>query len=184
MQIWECHFDGLNHYSVLVHVADGLNFRETFTANGQAKQWAVRPKVEPFIEKRKKTAKPRADISYLSAGSLILNQKAFDVLRDFLLPFGQLLELDCQGEIEYFYNVTNLIECIDQSRSEKQDGAIFTEVFLPGAIPDTPQIFKDPQTARISIYINEAGKQQFERLVADAGLLGARFVEAGQGLLG
>lgn len=183
MQIWELHLDGLNDYAVLVHGADGLNFRETFSANGQPKNWAVRPKVTPYVEKRKKMPKPRADISYLTGGAIILNQKAYLALKDFLLPFGQLLELDCDGEIEYFYNVTNTLQCIDFERSEKQDGVVIKEVFLPDAIPATPLIFKDPHTARISIYVNQAGREKFEQIATAAGLFGARFLPPGQAQL-
>lgn len=180
MQIWELHLDGLNHYAVLVPVDDeDEDLLALFTADGKKKQWTAMPKVEPFIEKRKKVAKPRADISYLSGGSIILNEKACQALKDFLLPFGQLLQLDCKGEIEYFYNVTNLIHCIDYGRSEKQDDIVIKEAFLPDAVPVAPMIFKDPLTARISIYINQAGKEKFEQLAATAGLFGARFVEAG-----
>lgn len=180
MQIWELHLDGLNDYAVLVHVADGLNFRETFSTNGQPKNWPVRPKVTPYVEKRKKMPKPRADISYLSGGSIILNQKAYLALKGFLLPFGQLLELDCDGDIEYFYNVTNTLQCIDFARSEKQDGVVIKEVFLPDAVPSAPQIFKDTHTARISMYVNQAGRERFEHIAAAAGLFGARFLPPGQ----
>lgn len=181
MQIWELHLDGLNQYAVLVPCEEHEGLLDLFTADGSPKHWPVMPKVEPFIEKRKKVAKPRADISYLSGGSIILNQKAFLALKDFLLPFGQLLKLDCKGEIEYFYNVTNLLACIDFAHSEKQDDVVIREVFLPQAVPDLPQIFKDPHTARMSIYINQAGREKFEQLAAACGVFGARFVPAGQG---
>jgi len=183
MCIWELHFAGLNQYAVLVPSAVGLNVREIFSANGKAKHWDIMPKVQPDIEKRKKKALPRADISYLIGGAIVINEKAYQALKDFLLPFGQLLPLDCLGEVEYFYNVTNIISCIDYERSEKQFDVVFKEVFLPDVLPETPVIFKDPLTVRISIYVNQAAKEKFEELAASAGLIGARFVEAGQGLI-
>ena len=183
MKIWELRYDGINHYAVLVPGDDAGNMLATFDSEGEPKHWAVRPKVKPFIEKRKKTAKPRADLSYLIAGSIILNGKAYQALKDFLLPFGQLLELDCLGEVEYFYNVINLLQCIDYERSEKRYDTVVKEVFLADTVPEAPLIFKDPYTAGIRIYLNQAGKEKFEKLCADAGLFGARFVEAGQGLI-
>lgn len=102
MQIWDLRFDGVNDYAVLVHAENDVNFRELFTTTGQPKHWIKRPKVEPFIEKRKKVAKPRADISYLTVGTIILNEKAYQALNTFLQPFGQFLELDCNGEVKYF----------------------------------------------------------------------------------
>lgn len=183
MKIWELRYDGINQYAVLVEPEDVYTDRDVFTTQGKPKHWENSPKLTPFIEKRKKIAKPRADLSYFSAGSIILNEKAYLALNEFLLPFGQLLELNCMGQIEYFYNVTNLISCIDYERSEKRGTAVIKEVFLPNAIPVKPIIFKDPYTVRTAIYANQAGKEKFEQLASAAGLFGARFVEAGQGLI-
>ena len=183
MKIWELRYDGINHYAVLVESADEDNSLDFFTTQGIAKHWQHRPKLEPFIEKRKKTAKPRADLSYFTAGSIILNEKACRALKDFLLPFGQMLEIACLGEVEYFYNVTNLVPCIDYEHSIKTGTAVIKEVFLPDAVPTAPMVFKDPYTAKSCIYLNQPGKEKFEKLCADAGLFGARFVEAGQGLI-
>ncbi|MBI3229884.1 MAG: hypothetical protein HYZ45_06810 [Burkholderiales bacterium] len=184
MKIWELRYDGINHYSVLVPDEKGINILSILGVDGKPKQWAVRPKIKPFIEKRKKRAKPRADLSYLIAGSITLNEKAYQALKEFLLPFGQLLELDCQGEIEYFYNVTKLIDCVDDEHSAKEFDVVSREVFLPNSIPeDIPLIFKDPHTVGTRIYMNQAGKEKFEQIASAAGLFGARFVEAGQGLI-
>ncbi len=152
----------------------------TFWVDGKPKHWAMRPKVEPFIEKRRKKAKPRADLSYLLGGSIVLNEKAYLALKDFLLPFGQLLELDCNGEVEYFYNVTNLLPCVDYERSVKKGTSVVEEVFLDNVIPEEPMIFKDLLTARTRTYANQAGREKFEQLAAAAGLFGACFVEAGK----
>jgi len=183
MHIWEFHYEGLNDYAVLVPIEDGSNLLPIFSATGKEKIWDVRPKVEPFIEKRKKAAKRRADLSYLIAGSIILNEKAYQALSGFLLPFGQLLELDRKGEIEYFYNVTNVISCIDIAQSEKRGAALVKEKFFLDAVPSAAAIFKDLYTASNAIYFNQAGKEKFEELATNAGLVGARFVEAGQGLI-
>lgn len=181
MQIWELLLDGVNHYAVLAP-SDEEDLLEIFSASGKIKQWSATPRVEPVIEKRKKLPKPRADISYLIAGAIVLNEKAYQALKDFLLPFGQLLELDCRGEIEYYYNVTKLIPCVDYESSEKIGKSVVKEVFLQDAVPHQAMIFKDSHTASGSIYLNQTGKEKFEQLAAAAGVVGARFVEAGQGL--
>ncbi len=183
MKIWELLYDGLNDYAVLVPSDDSHDLLDIFGADGKPKHWAERPRIMPFIEKRRKKAKPRADLSYLVGGAINLNEKAYQTLKDFLLPFGQLLELDCEGESEYYYNVTNLLPCIDYGRSEKRYDKVFKEVFLADAVPEAPLIFKDLYTAGTRIYLNQAGKEKFEKRCADAGLFGARFVEAGQGLI-
>lgn len=110
--------------------------------------------------------------------------KAYQALKDFLLPFGQLLALDCNGDIAYFYNVTKLIPCIDYDRSEKKGKAVVKEVFCPDAVPEnTPLVFKDPRTVSGHIYLSQADKEKFAQLPASAGLSGVRFVQAGQGLI-
>ncbi len=93
-----------------------------------------------------------------------------------------MLELDCQGEIEYFYNVTNLISCIDYEKSEKTGTSVTQETFITKAIPHEACVFKAPETAATSIYLNQAGKEKFEQIASAANLFGARFVEAGKGL--
>ncbi len=184
MQIWELRFEDVNTHAVLVPVADEGGLLGIFMADGKPKNWQERPKVTPFTDKKNKKPKPRTDASYLIAGAIVLNKKAHAALKDFLQPFGQLLELDCDGEIEYFYNVTRLLECVDYAQSEKKGKSVVREIFLPDTVPsDIPLIFKDPYTAKSRIYLNQAGKQQFEQISASAGLSGLRFVEAGKGLL-
>ncbi len=78
---------------------------------------------------------------------------------------------------------TYLLQCIDYERSAMRYDTVLTAAFLPDAVPEAPLIFKDPYTAGIRIYLNQAGKEKFEKLCADADLFGARFVEAGQGLI-
>lgn len=60
--------------------------------------------------------------------------------------------------------------------------AVIKEVFLPNINTEEALVFKDPYTVRSYIYLNQAGKEKFEKIASEAGLFGARFVEAGQGL--
>ena len=182
MQVWELFYAGFNDYSVLAPLPTDYNILDILMPNGKPKHWATRPKVEPFIDKRKKKARPRADLSYLIAGSIVLNEKAYTALKDFLLPFGQLLELDCKGEVEYYYNVTNILPCIDYERSLKQDDAVVQAIFLPDVIPAEPMIFKDAYTAESRIYFNQAARDKFEQIASAADLFGACFVDASKDL--
>ena len=151
-----------------------------FEARGKPLQWKRRPKVSVLQEPKKKAALPRADVSLLMSGALVLNQKAEDILGPFLKEFGQLLELDVSGATEYFYNVTNVIDCIDPDRSEKRStGVILKEVFREGATPIEPALFKDPRTVGTRMYVNSAAKAQIDSIVNVAGLAGLEFVELG-----
>ena len=107
-------------------------------------------------------------------GALVLSGRAEQVLGPFFARFGQLLELECPGaEIRYYYNVTNLVDCVDANRSEKSKlGRIISEVFVESRVPTDPAIFKDPATALSRIYVNDGGKRLIEDLVSQAQLTG------------
>ncbi|MGN6526219.1 MAG: hypothetical protein ACTHL8_07505 [Burkholderiaceae bacterium] len=150
----------------------------TFEARGKPLQWKKRPTVTVFQEPKKKARLPRADVSLLMSGALVLNKKACDALGPFLQQFGQLLELDVAGETEFFYNVTNLVDCIDPDRSEKRStGVIVREAFRDGAVPVEAAVFKDPRTVGTRLYVNAAAKEQLASLVAHAELTGVEFLE-------
>ena len=86
---------------------------------------------------------PRGDASLLLAGSLVLSQKAVDGLGPFLAQFGQLLEAKVDGAVEYFYNVTRVIDCIDPERSEnRSSGSFLKEAFRTDALPVGPTVFR------------------------------------------
>ena len=72
--------------------------------------------------------------------STVLNRKVYAALSPLLSQFGQLLELHCNGDTVYFYNVTNLIDVIDVVRSELEGRSVVKEAFRRDAIPSTPQI--------------------------------------------
>lgn len=148
---------------------------DVFCANGQPKTWATRPQMIVFMEKRRKKPKPLGDVSFIQPGSVILNQKAYGVLHTFLGQFGQFLETDCDGEIFYFYNVTNLISCIDPGKSRYVGPALFKAAFDAALAPKDAQIFKDPLLSETAIYASDAAKAVLDSLIAGANLSGIRF---------
>jgi hypothetical protein len=180
MTIWEFKNGSQNEVAMLVYASDAEIDAGVFDAKGEPLNWASRPHAEVFVEPGKKKPKPRVDISALRPGSLVLNSKAKAVLEGFLSKFGQLLELDVQGQVEWFYNVTNVVDCIDIDKSDKRpSGAIAKEAFFSEKLPTGAALFKDPKTARTKIYANDAAKALLEELIAAAGLTGAAFVLPG-----
>ena len=86
-----------------------------------------------------------------------------DALGPFLLQFGQLPEAKVDGVVEYFYNVTRVIDCIDLEKSERRaSGSILKETFRADALPAGSAVFKDPQTALNRIYVNDEAKRALE----------------------
>lgn len=178
--ILEIRNDGINEFATLVADETLDPMSSLFECNGQPKSWLERPQVLLSQSARKKKKLPRADISHLWLGSIVLNQRAYDALHELLLPFGQLLELDCLGESEYLYNVTNLVDCIDKNQSELyENGALKKEVFYPQFDTSQAMIFKAPETAHARIYINQAAREQMEEVVTREKLTGIKFSEPG-----
>jgi hypothetical protein len=106
-------------------------------------------------------------------GALVLDAKAKRALGSFLLKFGQLLELHHGGEALWLYNVTNMVACVDEANSKRDEaGMIMVEAFDDSKAPQDPAVFKDPVMAAIRIYVNDAGREQIERLALDAELTG------------
>ncbi len=173
MAIWELRCGSVNEFASIVS-RDYDNIEdELFDTDGRPKDWKDRPLVGYAVDKRKKTQKPRADVSLLLPGALVLNERARAALGPFLSKFGQLLELDCEGEPRWFFNATNLVACVDKDRSEKfEDGGIMLEALDESKAPKAAAVFKDPLTAPVRIYVNDAGKRTVEKLATDAGLTG------------
>lgn len=179
MAIWQIQPAPADKFAPLAQT-DAQALAGTFEARGKPLQWKKKPKVDVFQEPKKKARLPRADVSLLMSGALVLDQKARDILGPFLEQFGQLLELDVAGSTEYFYNVTNVIDCIDPDRSEKRStGVIVKEAFRDGSEPLAPAVFKDPRTVGTRLYVNSVGKEQLELLAVNAGLTGLEFIELG-----
>lgn len=179
MSIWQLRTAPADKFAPLAPT-EAQAMAGTFEARGKPLQWKKRPKVSVFQESKKNAALPRADVSLLMSGALVLNQKAHDALGPFLRQFGQFLELDVGGATEYFYNVTNVVDCIDPDRSEKRStGVIVKEAFRDGATPSAAAVFKDPRTVGTRMYANAAAKGQLDALIAATGLSGMEFVALG-----
>jgi hypothetical protein len=180
MSIWELKTQSPDVFAPLVPTDAQVN-SGIFEFDGSPRQWKRRPTVEVYQEGPKKAHLPRGDASLLLAGSLVLNQKAADALGPFLTQFGQLLEAKVGGAVEYFYNVTRVIDCIDPERSERRSsGSLLKEAFRPEALPTGPTVFKDPRTARVRIYVNDEAKRILEADIAAHGLTGFELAPLGE----
>lgn len=179
MGLWEMRCGNLNNFSGLVYVNDEDVWANLFGSDGTPKHWQTRPKVQPFVNKRKKKQLPQADFAYLTPGTIFLSEKAFGALQDFFEQFGQLLPVDCVGEPRYYLNITNLISVVDYDNSVKTGTAVTSAAFLADATPISAQIFKDPLTAKTRIYLTDAAKAIIEQRIAEFQLTGLLIAEAG-----
>ena len=172
MSIWELRCAKINSFASLVVVDQEDSRAGMFSTKGEIQDWMHRPAVEFFQEPRKKP-KPRANVIFMKFGALVLDAKAKLALGAFLSKFGQLLELHCGGETLSFYNVTNMVRCVDpEASTRRKSGTIALEAFDESNVPSEAAVFKDPVMAVARIYVNDAGRAEIERIVADAGLTG------------
>lgn len=181
MNFFEAMCSGINDFTPLVYASAEDALGEPFATDGKPRHWQKKPCVQPNWNKRRKKQKPIADFGLIAPGGIALSEKAYKAVGEFLGQFGQLLEVDCCGEVRYWYNVTNLVSCIDFDKSEKIEDAVTKAAFLPAAIPTGIQILKDPLTASTRIYLTDAAKEILEKTISDAGLTGLAFFKAGEG---
>lgn len=182
MTVWELRNAGVNDHAVLVLPVEDedIDTDKVFGGDGSALAWRRKRRLDVFVDKRRKKPKPRADVSAFLPGALVLNERARAALGDFLQRFGQLLPLTVDEQPEYFYNVTNLVRCIDTGRSQKYpEGTIAKEAFDAQALPGDAAVFKDPATAPVRIYVNDAGRATLQGLIDGAQLSGLEMVPAG-----
>jgi hypothetical protein len=161
---------------------NAIDFRRSpFLTDGQPKQWPTRPVIKRAVLPGRKKAPIIPPIGHLTVASLILQPIAVSVLGDFLCQFGELLDVEFEGGLVYFYNVTTLIPVIDEARSRTIDEGrvILKAAFREDAIPDKPMIFKDPRTAMANIYVTNAARAWLETVLKANKLSGLSFFEAG-----
>ena len=142
--------------------------------DGQPLHWSKRPKLVIIKEEGRKKPLPRADISPFTAAGLIINEKARNALGDVLAQFGQILEVDVAGQTEYYYNVTNIIQCLDREHSEMSGAYVEVPVFQEQLVPVAPAVFIEPaMSARI--FVNDTAKTLLEERIAASKIIGMSF---------
>lgn len=144
----------------------------------KGKNWTS-PKVfsyEPLLK--------AGDFWKLGAGMLITTPKATDILLTFLEMAGELLPLFYQGQTFTILNVTECINCLDDTNTKwvygETTGAkirIEKYAFYPDRFSEST-IFKIPETHKGEILVVEGLKDpedEFKYTVENAGLQGIIF---------
>ncbi len=147
-----------------------------FITDGRVKDLAYRPAIELVHTAPKKRQRGRANVMWLAGGSFVMDAKARAAVGGFLSRFGELVELHHGGETLYLFNCTNLIDCLDESRTERDDGLLVIEAIDESKVPAEPAVFKDPKTVRMRIYVNDAAKEVIDQWAGEAGITGLEIV--------
>ena len=174
MSVWELRCGAVNDHAMLVPADRRDIARGAFKLTGQPKDWPFRPVAQFAVPARKnQKPKPPANVSEFIPGALVLDEKARAALGGFLSRFGELLELDVDGGFRYLFNCTRLVECVDMARSQvHESGVLVLEAFDEAAVPEGAAVFKDPRTAKVRLYVNDAGRAAIEEAVSAAGIVG------------
>jgi hypothetical protein len=141
---------------------------------GSALQWSHRPKLIICKESDRAKPLPRADISPFTAPGLVINEKARHALGDILGLFGQILEIEVAGQTEYYYNVINVIACLDREHAQTSGAYVEVPVFHKHLVPESLTIFVEP-TMFGRIFVNEGAKTQLDERIAANQLVGMSF---------
>jgi hypothetical protein len=119
---------------------------------------------------------PKGDTPGLSSHIPVFNPKAVKALADFVEPSGELLPVTCGGERFFLFNVTRLVDALDETNSDLKrfsDGRIMMidrHVFQPEKLRSVV-VFKLPQKPLSCAYVTDP----FVQRVNDAGLKGFKF---------
>jgi len=141
---------------------------------GQPLYWRDRPKLAVLPKERRRKLPPRADVSPFTASGLVVNDKIRTYLGDLLAQFGQLLEIDVDGKTEYYYNVTNVVSCLDREQSQFDGPYVEEPVFIERLVPSAPSIFVEP-AIHGRIFVNDAAKIAMEERIATNKISGMDF---------
>lgn len=166
-----------NHYQnlALAREENWQRLLDWFDGNPIGSSW--RPvAVHVLRDDRANRDLPPSDFPALSAGIPVFSGRALRALEDLLGENGEILPLTSEDGNYSAYNVTRLIDALDEQHSQlKQfrDGSIMDIVdhqFRPERLVGAT-VFKLPQVARMQVYVTD----DFVSRVKAAGLSGFDF---------
>lgn len=116
---------------------------------------------------------------WLTSSVIVLDDKAVEILKDFINLYGELLPLDLKENDKnlYIFNVTNIIDCLYKEKSEieffqstKRYGNVRRPFFKKEIICDN-DIFRIPEHGKGFVFISDNVKN----LIETTGLKGFSF---------
>lgn len=162
----------VNNYRGIFFANQGVvDFNQRFKGAPIKNSWTGKEKFEYIPENL-----PKGDTPGLSTHIPVFNSKAVNALADLLRGNGELLPVTCHGEGFFLFNVTRVVDALDETNCEVErfpDGRImfidrhsFFQEKLVGI-----NIFKVPQLVLEDVFITDL----FVERVRSAGLRGFEF---------
>ncbi|MFN0160315.1 MAG: imm11 family protein [Burkholderiales bacterium] len=152
--------------------------RDFLELEGQSLGTNWRPlEVEWILDGRADHKRPITDCPVFVAGVPVLSAQAIEALKPQLEAAGELLPLTHETHRYFVFNVTNVVDALDEERSELMRFGSSGRIMLVKAFAFHEDrlgrhcVFKDHRLVRNTVFATEA----FVNAVADARLSGFRF---------
>jgi len=163
----------VNNYRGLYFAArkGGIEFDLRFVGAPMKNGWRVEKRLQ-FVPRRLL----KGDTPGLSTHIPVFNRKAVKSLNHFLDQNGELLPATCQGEEYFLFNVTRVVDALDEANCDLErfdDGRIMIirrYSFFPKKLEGIT-IFKVPQIVLMDVFVTEP----FVQRVQSEGLKGFKF---------
>jgi len=163
----------LNRYRSIYYTEedDIIEFMRGFNGTPIGRSWTAQGK---FQFNRGRLTK--GDTPGLATHAPAFSLKAAKILADFLEPNGELLPITCNDESYFVFNVTRVIDALDEAACELKlfdDGDIMDVVrfaFYPDRLKGAT-VFKVPQCVLMDVFVTDP----FVERVKAAGLKGFTF---------
>ena len=172
MNVYYLRTDANKYRGVIITQGDWRPFCDLFDGTPVSGPWTdVTIGWDPDMRR-----KPKGDFPSLLTHIPVFTSKAADVLSDLLEGSGELLPIMVDGEEYFLYNVTRVIDALDESRSEiiRFDDFEIMDIdvhcFFPEKIGDAA-VFKIPQMVTSDVFVTDV----FVDRVKSARLKGFKF---------
>jgi hypothetical protein len=160
MKIYQLH-EVFDRYQVLkcLNPDDTRHIQDWFCGKAIGARWTP-VSVEVLRDEIHKD-RPSSDFPGFGAGKPTFSDRAVDVLKDLLVSNGELLPLDCKERTYRVFNVTRLVDALDEKHSEVErfsSGRIMNVerfAFYSDRVRDLT-IFKIPQFPIGDIFVTDS----------------------------
>jgi hypothetical protein len=173
MKVYELNADSDHYESLILTAGDLFEFARRFNGKPMLLPWTdVTIGIDPDPR-----SLPLGDFPSLIPGVPVFSPKAVAALRDMLVGNGEILPITIDGEQYFLYNVTRIVDALDEENSEisRFEGSsrvldIDEYAFLPRKLSGKV-IFKIPQLVDGWVFVTDL----FVKRVQSAGLKGFWF---------
>ena len=166
-----------DNYQKLDLVDEDKDWEIIYKFNGKplAAEW--RPLRVEIMDEDTGDVLPQSDCPLLFTGAPALSRRAAEILKPFLARNGELLPLDFGTEEYFVFNVTSVVDALDEEASEIvrfPDGKKVMDIkrftFIPSRLEGV-DLFKLSQQPLGGVFVTDG----FVQAVRQAGLLGFHF---------